>query len=107
MIWVIGDIHGMFDHLKGLITSIRYYEEPDDPVEKLIFIGDYIDYGPSSKEVIDFIIDLDYDKVLLMGDHEDFAVRFYKYDENIPNHSNFMKIICRSTCLMQVENQPL
>ena len=49
MIWAIGDIHGMFDPLKRLLAEIRLMEESDDPLERVIFIGDYIDHGPSSK----------------------------------------------------------
>jgi hypothetical protein len=80
MIWAIGDIHGMLDPLKRVLSEIRLLEESDDPVEKIIFIGDYIDHGPSSKEVIDFVRRLDYETVLLMGNHEDMALRFIKRD---------------------------
>jgi hypothetical protein len=80
MIWAIGDIHGMLDPLKRLLSEIRLLEESDDPVERIIFIGDYIDHGPSSKEVIDLVRRLDYETVLLMGNHEDMALRFIKRD---------------------------
>ena len=75
MIWIIGDIHGMFDPLKRLLSSIREFEEKqNDPVSKIIFLGDYIDHGQSSKEVIDLIQRLDYEKVCLAGSHEDLAL---------------------------------
>jgi serine/threonine protein phosphatase 1 len=86
MIWVIGDIHGLIDPLKNLLWEIKRLEDPGygkergGPVEKLIFVGDYIDHGPSSKEVVDLIESLECDKVLLMGDHEDMALRFIKQD---------------------------
>jgi hypothetical protein len=81
MIWVIGDIHGMFDPLKRILEEIRTMETKDDPVKRIIFIGDYIDHGPSVKEVIDYILKLEYDKVCLMGNHEDLALRFMNKDE--------------------------
>jgi hypothetical protein len=80
MIWVIGDIHGMHDPLKGLLSAMRLAEEPDDPIKKIIFVGDYIDHGPSSKEVIDLVSRLDFETVLLAGNHEDMAIRFIKND---------------------------
>ena len=80
MIWAIGDIHGMLDPLSRLLTQIRLLEEADDPVKKIIFLGDYIDHGPSSKEVINLIRRLDYDTVLLAGNHKDLALRFIKGD---------------------------
>ena len=76
MTWVIGDIHGMLCSLKMLVWSIEeVYTEPEKT--KLIFLGDYIDYGPSSKEVIDFIEELPCQKVLLMGNHEDMLLDFF------------------------------
>jgi serine/threonine protein phosphatase 1 len=80
MIWAIGDIHGMFDPLQRLLAEIRLCQSDEEPIEKIVFIGDYIDHGPSSKEVIDLIRRLDYETVLLMGNHEDMALRFIKQD---------------------------
>jgi len=89
MIWVIGDIHGMFDPLKRLITELqanhyRYNEQ----IEKLIFLGDYIDFGPSSKEVIDYIINLPIEKVFLMGNHDDLLLQFLYQSELFQDFGN-------------------
>ncbi|MDR1875522.1 MAG: metallophosphoesterase [Synergistaceae bacterium] len=81
MIWVIGDIHGMFDPLKRLFAGIRKREYDGEAVEKIIFIGDYMDRGPSSREVIDYILALEYETVFLAGNHEDMAIRFFEQDE--------------------------
>jgi len=78
MIWAIGDIHGMLEPLKKLILQIKPLHSEAEPI-KLIFLGDYIDHGPASKEVIDFILDLPYEKVFLMGDHE---AMFLDYIDN-------------------------
>ncbi|MDR0355331.1 MAG: metallophosphoesterase, partial [Deltaproteobacteria bacterium] len=74
MIWAIGDIHGMFDPLKRLLERIREFDKPEDPA-KVIFLGDYIDHGPSSKETLDLVMRLDLEKVCLAGNHEDMALR--------------------------------
>lgn len=78
MIWAIGDIHGMFDPLKNLITKLEQlsYSSPDFEIEKIIFIGDYIDRGPSTKEVVDFIVNLPFKKVCLLGNHEIMLLQF-------------------------------
>ncbi|MDR1110200.1 MAG: metallophosphoesterase [Deltaproteobacteria bacterium] len=81
MIWVIGDIHGMLDPLKRVLEAIRSHDGPEGPVERIIFIGDYIDHGPSSREVMDLILGLEYETVCLAGDHEDLALRFMRQDE--------------------------
>lgn len=74
--FAIGDIHGCFDSLKELVENKIQLQKKD----KLIFLGDYIDRGPKSKEVIDYIIELqnnDYDVVTLLGNHESMLVDAY------------------------------
>ena len=51
--FAIGDIHGCMKSLRTLIDTID--PEPDD---ELIFLGDYVDRGPNSRDVIDQMIQL-------------------------------------------------
>ncbi len=52
--FVIGDIHGCLDPLRRLMERIPW--EP--ATDCLVFVGDYIDRGPDSKGVVDFILQL-------------------------------------------------
>jgi serine/threonine protein phosphatase 1 len=65
----IGDIHGCFDHFRELVEEkIRMRKD-----DRLILLGDYIDRGYQSREVIDYIIDLQengFDLIPLIGNHE-------------------------------------
>lgn len=65
---VIGDIHGCLAPLEHLWKIIDPQRE-----DRVIFIGDYIDRGPDSKGVIDFILNLDpdLDITCLTGNHEE------------------------------------
>lgn len=63
--WIIGDVHGMCDPLHALIRQLD-----SEWVDKFVFVGDYIDHGPSSKEVLDLIMGLGDKAVTLMGNHE-------------------------------------
>ena len=78
MIYVFGDIHGMYDSLKAFFINKRQEFNPDD---KFIFLGDYIDYGPSSKEILDFLIDLGNKKdcIFLLGNHEYLMLDYLSY----------------------------
>lgn len=60
---VIGDVHGEYDKLMQLIDKLP---QTDD----LCFVGDLIDRGPKSKEVVDFVINNNYKCVI--GNHEVF-----------------------------------
>lgn len=53
-IFAIGDIHGSFDQLRNLMQKIPI----DFATDTLVFIGDYIDRGPCSVEVVDYLLKL-------------------------------------------------
>ena len=89
MIWVIGDIHGMLDPLKKIITEIRkLHYLCSQEVEKIIFLGDYIDYGPSSKEVIELLLGLEFDTVFLAGNHEDLFLQYLRNSDLFKKYGN-------------------
>lgn len=52
-IYAIGDIHGCLNELKELMAKVDSVIKEEDV---LVFLGDYIDRGPDSKGVIDFLI---------------------------------------------------
>jgi len=63
----IGDIHGCITALRSLVDLVAL--RPDDT---LITLGDYVDRGPDSRGVVDFVIELGQDQKLvpLRGNHE-------------------------------------
>jgi len=73
--FVIADIHGCFKTLKHLIEKLHLKED-----DELYFLGDYINKGPSSKEVIDFLIKLSfkYHVLFLRGNHEQLLLDAFK-----------------------------
>jgi len=74
-IFAIGDIHGCYDRLKTLMEKIPI----DCSRDTLIFIGDYIDRGPHSAEVVDYLIQLKNrvpEVIFLKGNHEDMLDKF-------------------------------
>lgn len=68
----IGDIHGCPKTLKVLWDKLEPFE---DYVH--VFVGDYIDRGPDSKEVIDFLLKVKKERksVFLRGNHELMLLR--------------------------------
>ncbi len=73
--FVIGDIHGEIEHLRTLLSRM-----PDvGASDTVVFLGDYIDRGPASKQVVDAVRGLDRDTgckvVCLRGNHEDAWLR--------------------------------
>jgi len=78
-IYAIGDIHGRADLLESLLLQIdedcRLYPSRRPIV---VFIGDYIDRGPASREVLDLLLGYERTKetIFLRGNHETFVHRF-------------------------------
>jgi serine/threonine protein phosphatase 1 len=71
--YAIGDLHGCVDLLETLLKRL----EPSVPV---VFVGDYVDRGENSKEVLALLQGLNGDPDLrvqcLMGNHEDMLLSF-------------------------------
>jgi serine/threonine protein phosphatase 1 len=73
----IGDIHGMADKLKNLLGRIDAWLEATRVNEphKFIFLGDYIDRGPQSREVLEIAQRLQADgAICLRGNHEELML---------------------------------
>ncbi|QAV32952.1 serine/threonine protein phosphatase 1 [Fervidobacterium changbaicum] len=79
-LWAIGDIHGCLRPLERLIEKISPGEG-----DKLIFLGDYIDRGPDSKGVVDFLIHLSkrVQCVFLRGNHEQMLLDVVDNNDDI------------------------
>ena len=77
----IGDIHGCIKKLKNLLGHLSI--QSDDTV---IFLGDYIGRGPSSKDVISVLIDLkkkNENIICLLGNHENLLLEYVKAPDDI------------------------
>jgi len=71
--YAFGDVHGEYFKLKYLIDKIYIKNE-----DTLVFLGDYIDRGKYTFEVIDYLIKLDekYNCVFVKGNHEAMLIDF-------------------------------
>lgn len=71
----IGDIHGHLSALVDLLDQIRGECGAGDTV---VFLGDYIDRGPSSKQCVDAILqfqrEVAAEVVCLLGNHEEWML---------------------------------
>jgi serine/threonine protein phosphatase 1 len=71
--FAVGDIHGCSKTLKKMMEDVLLLEHED----MLFLMGDYIDRGPDSKGVLDYILQLlesGYDIRPLLGNHEEMML---------------------------------
>lgn len=79
-LYAVGDIHGRDDLLAPLMSDIAADgKRHPDKRKILIFLGDYVDRGLQSKQVIDRLLGLDlgdFKTVFLKGNHELAMLQF-------------------------------
>jgi serine/threonine protein phosphatase 1 len=86
-IYAIGDVHGcslLLEQLLKLIEAHTTAFPSRRPI--LVFLGDYVDRGPASREVIDQLIFLQQHRevVFLKGNHESYLIEFLKNPAVLP-----------------------
>lgn len=72
---IISDVHGCIDELDSLLKIISYKKSK----MRLIFVGDLVDRGPDSIEVLHRVKELGVECIL--GNHEDKHVRWRKHEK--------------------------
>ena len=85
--YAVGDVHGRLDLLEDLLAKV-HAELQHRPVRKtlLVFVGDLIDRGPSSAQVIERLRTYRREgirPVFLLGNHEEVLLRILQGDSEL------------------------
>ncbi|HEY2664168.1 MAG TPA: metallophosphoesterase family protein [Candidatus Binataceae bacterium] len=74
-LFAIGDIHGCPDELATMLRRVDPKRE-----DTVVFVGDYVDRGPSSRDVVEQLLALKQESacetIFLKGNHEDMLLSF-------------------------------
>lgn len=82
LVYAIGDVHGRLDLLKRLVVAVSRdaLVTASDSRPKLILLGDYVDRGPDSRGVLDYLLrirgEVGFDVRMLLGNHEQALLDF-------------------------------
>jgi len=63
---VIGDVQGCLDELKALLDLMNFNSASD----RVIFLGDLVNRGPKSLEVMEFLYSMDHCVLNTLGNHD-------------------------------------
>ena len=75
-IYAIGDIHGQMADLDRVLQLI---EKDGGPDAEVVFLGDYVDRGPDSKAVVEFLMEgcaANSNWTAIKGNHDRYLTRF-------------------------------
>ena len=85
--YVVGDVHGRVDLLEHLLAKIHAdLQRRPAPKTLLVFVGDLVDRGPSSAQVIDRLRcyrRAGVQPVFLLGNHEEVLLRIIAGDSSV------------------------
>lgn len=88
-IYAIGDIHGQFDQLE---TALDHIAADGGEEAQIVFLGDYVDRGPKSAQVLELLIDgqkAGLPWITLKGNHDRM---FEWFMEDFPRHDAHMHL---------------
>ena len=82
-ILAVSDIHGQYAMLVALLDKLQL-----QPSDHIVFMGDYVDRGPKSKQVLETVIAMQdqHRATLLMGNHEAIMLRAFTATHTKPWH---------------------
>jgi len=94
-IYAVGDVHGCYELLCGLLDRIGEHHSalPSTSALHIVFLGDIVDRGPDSRKVIDLLYDLQQRTervVVLLGNHEEAMLQALGGD--VEMLSSWMKV---------------
>jgi len=104
--YAIGDVQGCYDELQQLLELIQFDKKND----KLWFVGDLINRGPKSLEVLRFVKSLGKSAKLVLGNHDlhtlAVAAGFRRYHRN-DSIDDILDAHDRKELLKWLRHQPL
>ena len=87
--YAIGDVQGCYDELKKLLGETGFRRGRD----KLWFVGDLVNRGPKSRDVLRFVASLGDAAITVLGNHDLHLVAQYEGVEKLKEKDTFQDVL--------------
>jgi bis(5'-nucleosyl)-tetraphosphatase (symmetrical) len=87
--YAIGDVQGCYDELRKLLGEIGFRRGRD----KLWFVGDLVNRGPKSLEVLRFVASLGDAAITVLGNHDLHLIAQYEGVEKLKEKDTFQDVL--------------
>src|SRR5437870_3309311 len=87
--YAIGDVQGCYDELQALLGRIGFERSRD----RLWFVGDLVNRGPKSLEVLRFVKSLGEDAISVLGNHDLHLITQYEGFEKKRKDDTFTDVL--------------
>ncbi|MFC1690426.1 metallophosphoesterase, partial [Pseudomonadota bacterium] len=104
-LYCVGDIHGRLDLLQNLHGMIEDDARDYAGHKVVVYLGDYIDRGEQSREVIDHLLDSPlpgFETVHLLGNHEQTMLDFLEHPKAVASWLTFGGRACLASYGVEV-----
>lgn len=86
--YAVGDVQGCFDELERLLKAIRF-----SAADRLWFVGDLVNRGPKSLEVLRFVRSLGERAVTVLGNHDLHLIATHEGVERVKGGDTFGDVL--------------
>src|SRR5437667_12158705 len=87
--YAIGDVQGCYDELRELLERMGFERARD----RLWFVGDLVNRGPKSLEVLRFVKSLGEDAISVLGNHDLHLITQYEGFEKKRKDDTFTDVL--------------